>query len=96
MTSTSMKKPRTQRSATAETPRQPDKMSGASRRYMVLWLAGMASVVLGLTIYVLRLDHTVGLIVDDAWYVLLAKALAKLAKHEAWRSLRKHATGATA
>ncbi|MEO6725449.1 MAG: hypothetical protein ABIP14_09110, partial [Blastocatellia bacterium] len=29
-----------------------------------------------LTIYVLRLDKVVGLVVDDAWYVLLAKALA--------------------
>jgi hypothetical protein len=35
-----------------------------------------AALALALTIYGLRLDHVVGLIVDDAWYVLLAKALA--------------------
>lgn len=43
-----------------------------------LWLLLVAvvsfAVVLG--IYVLRLDQTVGMFVDDAWYVLLAKALA--------------------
>jgi hypothetical protein len=27
-------------------------------------------------IYLLRIDHVVGMVVDDAWYVLLAKALA--------------------
>ncbi|HEX6163271.1 MAG TPA: hypothetical protein VFZ31_07895 [Vicinamibacterales bacterium] len=30
-----------------------------------------------IAIYALRLDHAVGLIVDDAWYVVLAKALAE-------------------
>ena len=28
-------------------------------------------------IYVLRLDHVVGMVVDDAWYVMLAKGLAE-------------------
>lgn len=35
---------------------------------VVLWLF--------FTIYLLRLDHVVGMAVDDAWYILLAKALA--------------------
>jgi hypothetical protein len=38
------------------------------------------AVVLGaaaIAIYVARLDHAAGLIVDDAWYVVLAKALAQ-------------------
>jgi hypothetical protein len=36
-----------------------------------------AAIVAVLTIYVLRLDSAAGLMVDDAWYVLLAKALAE-------------------
>ena len=35
-----------------------------------------ASGVLVATVYLLRLDRVVGLFVDDAWYVLLAKALS--------------------
>ena len=38
--------------------------------------ATAGALALALAIYVLRLDRAVGLIVDDAWYVLLAKALA--------------------
>lgn len=38
-------------------------------------LAATATVVVAT--YALRLDHAVGLIVDDAWYVVLAKALAE-------------------
>jgi hypothetical protein len=34
------------------------------------------AVVLFLVVYLVRLDHVVGLFVDDAWYVLLAQALA--------------------
>ena len=41
------------------------------------WLAAIAIAVAVLPIYVLRLDHVVGMIVDDAWYVMLAKALAE-------------------
>jgi len=42
-----------------------------------LWiaLAALTAVLFG-AIYLVRLDRVVGLIVDDAWYVLLAKALA--------------------
>jgi len=36
----------------------------------------VAALAIALWIYVVRLDRVVGLIVDDAWYVLLAKALA--------------------
>jgi len=38
--------------------------------------AGVASVAV-LLIYVLRLDRAAGMMVDDAWYMLLAKALAE-------------------
>jgi hypothetical protein len=41
------------------------------------WLAGIViAVVLALAVYLLRLDRVVGLFVDDAWYALLAQALA--------------------
>lgn len=39
--------------------------------------AAIAAVTVSLLIYILRLDQVVGLVVDDAWYVLLAKALAE-------------------
>lgn len=43
-----------------------------------LWLmiAGAASVILFFIIYSMRLDKIVGMFQDDAWYVLLGKALA--------------------
>ncbi len=38
----------------------------------------MAAVAAGvLVIYVLRLDHIAGMVVDDAWYILLGRALAR-------------------
>lgn len=42
------------------------------------WVAitGVIGFALTLLIYVLRLDRVVGLTIDDAWYVLLAKSLA--------------------
>src|SRR5262245_46551845 len=45
-------------------------------KHLMLIVAAVAALAIGLRIYVLRLDPVVGLIVDDAWYVLLAKALA--------------------
>ncbi|HZS10593.1 MAG TPA: hypothetical protein VFD58_37535 [Blastocatellia bacterium] len=39
-------------------------------------VVGAAGLVISLVVYILRLDKVVGLIGDDAWYVLLAKALA--------------------
>lgn len=39
-------------------------------------LAGLIGLLGCLLVYLLRLDRVVGLFVDDAWYVLLAKALA--------------------
>ena len=41
-----------------------------------LWLAGLFCLIIITAVHVLRLDRVVGLFVDDAWYVLLAKALA--------------------
>ena len=43
---------------------------------LTLIIAGGVALALSLAIYILRLDKVVGLIVDDAWYVLLAKSLA--------------------
>jgi hypothetical protein len=43
------------------------------------WLALACAVVVllwFLTIYLLRLDQVIGMVIDDAWYVLLGKALA--------------------
>jgi hypothetical protein len=37
---------------------------------------GLAVLLVPLPIYVLRLDRVAGMVVDDAWYVMLAKALA--------------------
>ena len=45
-------------------------MDTASRRWAVLAAFGISAV------YLLRLDHVAGLIKDDAWYIVLAKALA--------------------
>ena len=38
---------------------------------------GLAVATAALPIYVLRLDRVVGMVIDDAWYVMLAKALAE-------------------
>lgn len=42
----------------------------------VALVAGVICLLVSLLIYVLRLDRIIGMFVDDAWYVLLAKALA--------------------
>lgn len=55
------------------TAAEPEKQSNPR---LALLVAGAIALVLSLTIYVMRLDRVVGLIVDDAWYLLLAKALA--------------------
>lgn len=46
------------------------------RRHPLLVSFTALSFLLALVIYILRLDNVAGLFVDDAWYVLLAKALA--------------------
>jgi hypothetical protein len=53
-----------------------DPQQSIKRRRLILLIAGLVALALSLTIYILRFDRVVGLIVDDAWYVLLAKALA--------------------
>lgn len=42
----------------------------------VTQIAASGAFALFMTIYLLRLDQVVGMIVDDAWYVMLARALA--------------------
>jgi hypothetical protein len=56
--------------------------SGAARSYRreCAWTGGaliLLVLLLPLTIYVLRLDDVAGMMVDDGWYVMLARALAK-------------------
>jgi hypothetical protein len=45
-------------------------------RSLLLKVSGVSALLLCLAVYLLRLDQVVGLFVDDAWYALLAKALA--------------------
>src|SRR5262249_17777393 len=47
-----------------------------NRRKLIFTLACLLAAGISLAIYLLRIDRVVGLVVDDAWYVLLAKALA--------------------
>jgi len=56
--------------------------SGAARSYRreYAWTGGaliLLVLLLPLTIYVLRLDDVAGMMVDDGWYVMLARALAE-------------------
>lgn len=64
-------------SAQATVQQEPIVASPARRASATWWTAGViVSVVLALAVYLLRLDRVVGLFVDDAWYALLAQALA--------------------
>ncbi|MGH9766601.1 MAG: ArnT family glycosyltransferase [Blastocatellia bacterium] len=53
-----------------------DKGFAESKTSRLITIAGIAALIGALVIYILRLDGVVGLTIDDAWYVLLAKALA--------------------
>ena len=46
------------------------------KRRLILIIAGGIAFAASLAIYLLRLDKVVGFVGDDAWYVLLAKAMA--------------------
>jgi hypothetical protein len=50
--------------------------SDEKKRRLILIIAGAVAFAASLAIYLLRLDKVVGFVVDDAWYVLLAKAMA--------------------
>ncbi len=67
------KKSATEEPGAQTTAPQPEKKSN---QRMTLLIAGAVALALSLTIYIMRLDRVIGLIVDDAWYLLLAKALA--------------------
>lgn len=64
----------------SETPTsQPEVETGSNPAKAKPWLLiglAVAVAIAFIAVYTLRLDNVVGLIVDDAWYVLLAKALA--------------------
>lgn len=55
----------------------PVRVEDRSRRPFVAVLTTAALVLGALAIYVSRLDHVAGLIGDDAWYAVLAKAIAE-------------------
>jgi hypothetical protein len=55
----------------------PARLDQSPRRRLVAALIAAGLVASAVTIYVLRLDHVAGLIGDDAWYVVLAKAIAE-------------------
>ncbi|HLK12296.1 MAG TPA: hypothetical protein VKW76_13030 [Candidatus Binatia bacterium] len=69
MASTRAERRRSTRDAGSAAPRRWASASLAG----TLWLPSLGGVLL---VYLLRLDHVCGLYVDDAWYVLLGKALA--------------------
>ncbi len=53
----------------------PEATVPAARQTKLL-LASIVALIASLLVYVMRVDRVFGLIVDDAWYVLLAKAIA--------------------
>src|SRR4030095_15746513 len=55
---------------------ESDKGFAESKASGKMTVALMAALVGVLAVYLLRLDGVVGLTIDDAWYVLLAKTLA--------------------
>ncbi len=59
-----------------ETPNQELTNEKASSKPAFVMAGFTVAVTIFLAIYLLRLDRIVGLFVDDAWYVLLAKSLA--------------------
>jgi hypothetical protein len=63
-----------QKTEKRDTGAQSPPPTGRHRWSRVVLVSG--AFLLFLAIYLLRLDRVVGLIVDDAWYVLLAKAIA--------------------
>lgn len=77
-----MARQKTQKSKQSEllnaSPTEAKDSAGESRKSQNrLWLISLVGAALiFLAVYLLRLDRVVGLFVDDAWYVLLAKSLA--------------------
>ncbi len=57
-----------------ESSREDMKRERPKRRVAII--AVTLSVLIFLTIYILRVDRVAGMLLDDAWYVLLAKSLA--------------------
>ena len=55
---------------------EPKRKGEPETKRLVAIMSGAGALLLFLLTYLLSLDHVVGMFVDDAWYVLLAKALA--------------------
>src|SRR5256885_2079951 len=62
--------------AVAEPETQPRRGDESKPRRGLAIVSAAGAIALLLAVYLLRLDHVVGMTVDDAWYVMLAKALA--------------------
>ena len=56
--------------------KEQERRDNSKPRRWVVMASGAGALLLCLITYLLHLDRTVGMYVDDAWYVLLAKALA--------------------
>lgn len=78
MTKRVASKPKRTRTSTQEQeePRSPETMAGGSRNRWRVIAGLVGALAIFLALYLLRLDRTAGLVVDDAWYIVLAKALA--------------------
>ena len=66
-------------SATLEITEEPLPATGlaaAFRRHRGLSIFGVLAFLLALAVYILRIDKVAGMFGDDAWFILLAKALA--------------------
>ncbi|MFN8002205.1 MAG: hypothetical protein U0X75_14450 [Acidobacteriota bacterium] len=59
-----------------DSPLAPEPATPNPTTKLWLWIAAAVIAALFIVIYAMRLDRVVGMFQDDAWYVLLAKALA--------------------
>ncbi len=62
--------------APVEQEKHPGRSAEPQFKRLIAVASGMAALLLFFFTYWLRLDHTVGFYVDDAWYLVLAKSLA--------------------
>lgn len=62
--------------AHAKEEKHPAHSEGAQAKRWIALASGAGALLLFLFTYLLRLDHTAGFYVDDAWYLVLAKSLA--------------------
>ena len=71
-----MKARRDARTESVETVQEASAEVSPAWKRLAFPLAALVCFATALTLYILRLDGIVGMVIDDAWYVLLAKAIA--------------------